>query len=70
MIHYNIKHNVLFWLYLINLHFRYLDEGYEDYNKDKRKQKKQKKSMMSLMQGDDYLDANVAIDEGEVIRMQ
>jgi len=60
----------LFWRCLINLHFRYLDEGYEDYSKDKRKQKKQKKSMMSLMQGDDYLDANVAIDEGEVIRMQ
>lgn len=47
----------------------YQDEGYDDYkedynNKDKRKQKN-KKSMMSLMQGDDYLDANIAVDEGE-----
>ncbi|CAC5368779.1 unnamed protein product [Mytilus coruscus] len=41
----------------------YQDEGYDDY-KDKRKQKK-KKSMMSLMQGDEYLDPNVAIEEGE-----
>lgn len=48
---------------------RYQDEGYDDYKddyKDKRKQKN-KKSMMSLMQGDEYLDANVAVDEGEVI---
>lgn len=43
---------------------RYQDEGYDDY-KDKRKQKK-KKSMMSLMQGDEYLDPSVAIEEGEV----
>lgn len=43
----------------------YQEEGYEDY-KEKRKQKKQKKnSMMSLMQGDEYIDANVAVDEGE-----
>ncbi|CAG2244820.1 unnamed protein product [Mytilus edulis] len=41
----------------------YQDEGYDDY-KDKRKQKK-KKSMMSLMQGDEYLDPSVAIEEGE-----
>lgn len=49
---------------MLSIICRYQDEGYDDY-KDKRKQKK-KKSMMSLMQGDEYLDPSVAIEEGEV----